>query len=151
VSERETWERHPNFGGIASMLLHIHDSFRATSSRLVALSNEPSAAEEMRRLFSPLAATLHHHHHAEEQMLFPLVKKQTGVHPANLEEEHVTLMKRLDEVAVALGAETYDLTDLVRALDVELRDHLAREETLAIPVLLELTREDAMRILYGMG
>lgn len=154
MGEREAWERHPNIGGMAGMLLHIHDSFRATSKALRALSGDSSPAAEarMRQLFAPLARTLHHHHHAEEEMLFPLVRERSGEAPATLIDDHQTLMARVAEVRAALDDQhAATLAPLLEALDVELCDHLAREEAIAVPMLLELTREETFRMLYGLG
>ncbi len=152
MSARAEWEKHPNIHGMAGFLLHIHDSFRRTSAELVTLSGAGAdALPRMRRLFSPLLHTLHHHHLIEEQSLFPLVRTQTGDHPALLVEEHGTMMSRLGEVAEALKNDDVDeIARLMRLLDEELVAHLAAEEAIAIPVLLELTHAEATRLLYGI-
>jgi len=152
MTDRTSWEQHKNFGGMAAMLLHMHDSFRASSAGLLLLLDDdlPGVAARMRNLFGPLTATLHHHHQAEEAMLFPLVRKLTGSHPQALEDDHQTLMARLDELEVHLATRGREGADeLLRALDRELREHLDVEEALCIPVLLDLSREDAWRLLYG--
>jgi iron-sulfur cluster repair protein YtfE (RIC family) len=154
MDQRVAWEGHPNIGGLAGTLLYIHDSFRETSAALVALADATGTdvLARMRRLFRPLAQTLHHHHHAEEQMLFPLVREHTAVHPAALVEDHHALMALLAAVETALARDDHmaaDLAALVRRLDDALRDHLAREEAIAVPVLLALTPEQATRFFYA--
>jgi iron-sulfur cluster repair protein YtfE (RIC family) len=133
------------------MLLHIHDSFRRASAELVSLAEQGAdSLPRLRRQFSPLLHALHHHHEAEEQMLFPLVRARTGDHPGLLVDEHDALMKRLAEVSASLqGGEMEAIGRTLRVLDEELRAHLDREESIAIPVLLELTHAEATRILYG--
>lgn len=114
---RLAWEADPRLprSEKASMLLAIHDQFRAAASRL-----ETSPA-----FFTPLAQVLHHHHYAEEEMLFPLLDA-----PARLEEGH-------RELTAAISAADRDRTpaNLARFVAV-LEAHLDREELQVIPVLL---------------
>lgn len=152
MSDRPEWEQHPNFAGMTELLLGVHDSLRTTATALLALVDEEGddVVERMRELFASFVRTLHHHHHAEEVMLFPLLLEHTGERPRALLDDHETLMDRLDEAETRLlRGERASIEVALRALDVELRTHLAREEELAVPVLLELAPHDAFRVMVG--
>lgn len=132
------WRTHPNAAGPASLLLSIHDQFRAASARLqvcdVALAP---------RIFGSLAQTLHHHHHAEEMMLFPLVHRRTGDAPAQLVTDHEELTTAIAEVEADVSRAT-----LARFHDV-LIAHLDREEALVIPILLAIPPHEAWAEIHG--
>ena len=135
------WTAHPNIGGPASMLLGIHDQFRRVAEHLLTLE----AGARTARTFGPLASVLHHHHHAEERMLFPLVEHKTGTAPARLVSDH-------EELTAAIAAvETSYTKDAVARFERVLRDHLAREELLVVPVLLSLRNDEAWAMLEGTG
>lgn len=139
LAERRAWERDPHFSGPASMILGIHDQFRAAASelmRLVGIEGEPDVAA-VRGVFEPLAQVLHHHHHAEEETLFPFVKLRTGVAPERLVADHAELVKAISDVERSLSAgDAQPVKAVVVAFEHVLVTHLAREETLVIPVLL---------------
>jgi ADP-ribose pyrophosphatase YjhB (NUDIX family) len=114
---RAAWEADPRLARSehASMLLAIHDQFRAAARRL---DTEP-------RIFVPLAEVLHHHHHAEEVMLFPSLAA-----PARLVADH-------RELTAAIAAAEADPTpDNLARFSRVLETHLDREELQVIPVLL---------------
>jgi hypothetical protein len=116
---RVAWEADPRIvrSEKASMLLAIHDQFRAAARRL---STEP-------RVFVPLAEVLHHHHHAEEVMLFPILDTST-----RLVDDH----RALTEAIAAAEAERSP-ENLARFTAV-LEAHLDREELQVLPVLLTM-------------
>jgi iron-sulfur cluster repair protein YtfE (RIC family) len=149
--ERAAWDRHPNIGGPASTLLAIHDQFREASRRVACLVNRDSPdVESARRAFRPLAITLHHHHHAEEEMLFPMVLERTGTAPEQLVRDHEVLVDAIAAVEAALSdGDTIEARARVASFDEILVEHLAREEALVIPVLLEMTAREAWALLHG--
>lgn len=153
LANRAAWKDQPNIGGPASTLLMIHDQLRAASARLVALVSREGDAELARiaRAFAPLAEMLHHHHHAEEAMLFPLVRRRTGVAPEPLVAEHEALTRAITAVDASLagGAARAQAKDAVARFDEVLNAHLDREESLVIPVLLEMAADEAWDLLHG--
>jgi hemerythrin-like domain-containing protein len=145
------WRSHPNAAGPASLLLSIHDQFRAASARLLVLVERDVAA--IARVFIPLADTLRHHHHAEEAMLFPLVLGRTGVAPAQLVDDHGRLTAAIVELETSLahGADRERTRSAVASFHEILIAHLDREESLVIPVLLEMTPHEAWSLIHGAG
>ncbi len=141
-----TWRAHPNAMGPASILLGIHARFREASADLVE-QRDPTV---IARAFLPLARTLHHHHHAEEAMLFPLVEKRTRIAPEQLQADHDELTEAIDAVEAGLRAPLAidALVPLVQRFHEVLVAHLDREEELVVPVLLELTPEQAWGMLH---
>jgi hemerythrin-like domain-containing protein len=148
--ERAAWDRHPNIAGPASTLLVIHDQFRAASRHIgFLIDRESPDVGWVRRAFRPLANTLHHHHHAEEEMLFPMVLDRTGTDPEQLVRDHQVLMDAIAAVEAALSdADTVKTTAAIASFDEILVEHLAREEALVIPVLLEMTADEAWALLH---
>jgi iron-sulfur cluster repair protein YtfE (RIC family) len=144
------WRSHPNAGGPTSMLLAIHDHFRAASEHLTRV-HPTGDARALARVFIPLAHTLHHHHHAEEAMLFPLVHRRTGIAPAQLQADHDDLVLAIAEVEAALRDATARprIADAITRFHEVLLAHLDREEALVVPVLLELTPAEAWGSLHA--
>jgi hemerythrin-like domain-containing protein len=151
AADRAAWREHPNVAGPASMLLFIHDQFRAASERLRALVANGVEAATLARHFRPLAEVLHHHHHAEEAMLFPAVLAVTGDAPVRLVEDHVELTRAIDELEASLaGTSTPErIAAAVATFDDVLVTHLEREEALVLPVLLAMTPAEAQQMLHG--
>jgi 8-oxo-dGTP diphosphatase len=153
LAMRVAWRKHPNIGGPASTLLAIHDQFRVASERLALLVDRGAAADLawVARAFTPLAQTLHHHHHAEEAMLFPMVRERTGVAPEQLVLDHEALMNAIAAVdeSLSAGADKPRAKAAVARFQEILVAHLDREESLVIPVLLEMTANEAWALLHG--
>jgi hypothetical protein len=149
--ERAARERHPNIAGPASTLLAIHDQFPAASRRIAFLiDREPTDIGWVRRAYRPLAVTLHHHHHAEEEMLFPMVLERTGTAPEQLVRDHQVLTDAIAAVEAALvGVNAIRARTTIARFDEILVEHVAREEALVIPVLLEMTSGEAWALLHG--
>jgi hemerythrin-like domain-containing protein len=150
-ADRATWREHPNVGGPASMLLYIHDQFRAASERLRSLVAAGAEAATLARHFRPLAEVLHHHHHAEEVMLFPAVLRSTGVAPQRLVEDHVELTRAIEALEASLTNTTPRgaIESAVATFDDVLVAHLEREEQLVVPVLLAMTPAEAHQMMRG--
>jgi hypothetical protein len=147
--QRTTWLAHPNVDGPASMLLAVHDQFRGVSNRLVKLANAGASDAAIAQLFVPLAEVLHHHHHAEEAMVFPLVLRQTGTAPDQLQTDHDEMTASISDVERILRARTGDVTDAIRRFHDILIAHLDREETLVMPVFLALAPNEAWDMIHG--
>jgi hypothetical protein len=136
ATRRDDWERHPNARGPAGMMLRIHDGFRRASEALVAEADRPTPDRRWIRLvFGELASVLHHHHHAEEVLLFPRLV-DAGFPSGDLSADHQTLLAALEAVDEALKSDA-DPSAPLRELDALLRAHLAVEEAVSIPYLLE--------------
>jgi hypothetical protein len=150
---RAAWEKHPHFGGPASTLLAIHDQFRAASRRLrEALAQRDDI--DLRwagMMFRPLATTLHHHHHAEELMLFPYVERRTGRAPSELVTDHASLTDAIAalERSLVAGADLATARAAAATFDDVLGAHLSREESLVIPVLLELPPAETWELVFS--
>jgi len=146
TAERTKWQLHPNFGGPASMLLGVHDHFRLGSRRLLQLLvAAPPDLAHASRAFRPLAEMLHHHHHAEEAMLFPLIRRRTGAAPERLVTDHETLTAAIAYLSARLSKsdDANEAKAAAESFDQILVEHLAREESLVMPVLLEMTASEA--------
>ena len=149
TDQRATWSAHPNLDGPAAMLLAVHDQFRAVSNRLALLADAGADAVALARLFVPLAEVLHHHHHAEEAMVFPLVLRQTGTAPDQLQADHDEMTAAIDDVDRLLRARTGELADAVARFHAILIAHLDREEALVVPVFLSLAPREAWDLING--
>lgn len=151
LANRAAWTQHPNFAGPASTLLAIHDQFRVASERLLLLVDREADLAWVARAFMPLAQTLHHHHHAEEEMLFPVVHRRTGTAPERLVSDHEELMSAITaaEESLSAGADEPRAKAAVARFDEVLVAHLDREESLVIPVLLEMTPNEAWSLIHG--
>jgi 8-oxo-dGTP pyrophosphatase MutT (NUDIX family) len=136
---RPSWQRHPNIGGPASMLLSIHDQFRRHTQHLLEIDRREAVA----RAFAPLAQVLHHHHHAEEAKLFPFVTRRVGPSAARLTSDHEELTRAIEEVEEGYAPEA------VARFATVLGDHLDREELIVVPVLLSMTPMEAWTTLEG--
>lgn len=146
--DRERWERHPNIGGMAGMLLGIHDGFRRAARYLCREVDGAAPLDDLRRLFGQLASTLHHHHRIEEAVLFPAVGRISGEFPAELVSDHRELTAAIDRAARSLeGADREEVRAALAALETSLEDHLIREESRVIPILLETDPSELYRIL----
>jgi iron-sulfur cluster repair protein YtfE (RIC family) len=144
------WREHPNADGPALMLLSIHDQFRAASTHLVRLVAEDQSPAVFRRVFSRLAHVLHAHHHAEEAMVFPLIRRRTGVAPEQLQADHDELTAAIEAVETSLGAQdSARVGEAIKRFDEILVAHLDREEELVIPVFLQLQPHELWRQLHS--
>lgn len=82
-------------------------------------------------------------------MLFPMVLDRTGTDPEQLVRDHQVLMDAIAAVEAALSdADTVKTTAAIASFDEILVEHLAREEALVIPVLLEMTADEAWALLH---
>ena len=151
LAERADWRAHRHIAGPAGTLLAIHGQFRAASERVALLVARESDLGWVGRAFSQLSQTLHHHHHAEEALLFPFMERRTGTAPERLVDDHRELTRAIEAVEVALTthADRARAIDAVSVFAEVLATHLDREESLVIPVLLELSPADGWAMVHG--
>jgi DUF438 domain-containing protein len=132
------------------MMLAIHDQFRATSHHLVHLVAREHGLATIERVFSQLAHVLHHHHHAEEAMVFPLVRRRTGIAPDQLQADHDEMTTSIEAVERALGArDAARVAEAITRFHEILVTHLDREEELVIPIFLQLQPQELWAQLHG--
>jgi iron-sulfur cluster repair protein YtfE (RIC family) len=157
---RETWQAHPNFGGLVAFWLDRHLMFRRLDAMLTdavqqALdrNNDPqNFARNLSRFGGMLLEQLHGHHMIEDQHYFPLLvqrepKLERGFDI--LDRDHHALDPLLTDFATAAnGAITGALAgkgpDAIAPLEREmarlsrlLDRHLQDEEELVVPVILK--------------
>jgi len=150
AEQSAAWRAHPNASGPASMMLSIHDQFRAVSQHIVELVAQGSSLATIERAFSQLAAVLHHHHHAEEAMVFPFVERRTGIAPEQLQTDHDEMTAAIANVESRLEArETERVGAAIGRFHEILVTHLDREEDLVIPVFLALTPAEVWALLHA--
>ena len=157
---RETWQAHPNFGGLVAFWLDRHLMFRRLDAMLTdavqqALdrNNDPqNFARNLSRFGGMLLEQLHGHHMIEDQHYFPLLvqrepKLERGFDI--LDRDHHALDPLLEDFATAAngaitGAPTGKGPDAIAPLEREmarlsrlLDRHLQDEEELVVPVILK--------------
>lgn len=84
-------------------------------------------------------------------MLFPMIERMTGVAPLELENDHRTLTDAIDDVSRHLADESSaaDAQRVAAHFNTVLIEHLDREESLVVPVLLQLSPREAWAVLEG--
>lgn len=159
---RETWPGHPNLGALSRFWLERHGMFRdlsrALSAGAIELGEGKVDAAEFQPWFAPrmrfFLQQLHHHHLIEDQQYFPafMAAESRLVRGFEvLEADHGVLDGAIRELAQAsdgllqaLRSPTADLEGATAALGgllpgflQKLDRHLADEEDLIIPLILE--------------
>ncbi len=159
---RASWPEHPNLGALCRFWLERHTKFRELAAALAegaatlreghldAAAFQPWFAPRMRFFLQQL----HHHHLIEDRQYFPVfmaAERRLGRGFAVLEADHGTIDRAIRELARAsdgllaalrspptdLPAATAGLTTVLPAFLVRLERHLADEEDLVIPLILE--------------
>lgn len=159
---RETWPGHPNLGALCRFWLERHAMFRELSQALAqgaeALREGRVEAAAFQPWFAPrmrfFLQQLHHHHLVEDHDYFPLfmAAEQRLVRGFEvLEADHGVIDAAIHELAAAsdgllaalrdpsadLARATAGLGSLLPGFLGQLDRHLADEEDLIIPLLLE--------------
>jgi hypothetical protein len=140
------WHLHPAWESQAyDALVGFHDRYRRETSRLVAAAQDPKvAAGELRDAVRGLEEILHNHEGVEEGGLYPWIAARYDVDFTAMCAEHARLNEQLAATGAYLGeadpVRPVARDHLVR-LDQLLRAHLAAEEALCVPVLLELSAD----------
>ena len=147
---------HPNGPWYDRHLLIPHEAIRYDMLLMERILQpqyfQPTRTWKVKRFFSwyhtYFLTPVHHHHEAEEKLYFPFILQKPGVvMPERLTDDHVTLLKQLDDIAAMQQkfAATMDSSQLEglaaelrqRTSDVcnNMRDHLAEEERIVPPLL----------------
>ncbi|MBN8629273.1 MAG: hemerythrin domain-containing protein [Rhodobacterales bacterium] len=168
---RGTWKSQPALAGIGEIWLGNHDYFRAISKRigaqLLRLREEAETSYDsgpaLRRHISSLLGGLDGHHRVEDHHYFPMFQRAEPRLVRGfeiLDADHHMIHDAIDELAAATqdtlrrlgqteGVMTGDqrraVDDLAASVDRVapiLRQHLADEEDIVIPLILERARQD---------
>lgn len=156
----EQWPRHANYAGLAEFWQAVHRALRSQSGALANGLEQLSQMQpgdpqdglllgELRHLGRHLLGHAHGHHQVEDDYYFPQFKRAFPrlMRPVDLlDGDHRVLEESLDAVERhlnALSAERADRDAVGRALDDAqkldriLGRHLADEEDIVIPALLQ--------------
>jgi hypothetical protein len=123
----------------------LHDAFRRDLELLTkaaaVMGEDPDARERLRLGWTVLADQLHHHHTVEDEQLWPLVRRSWRRSPDALqvldamEDEHELVDPALAAVGEDVRQEVAPADSLDR-LNSVVRDHLAHEESEAMPLIV---------------
>lgn len=159
---REVWQGHANLGAMAQFWLQRHDMFREIAGALTeaaaAFRDGTATAQDFRAWFPPrlqfFLQQLNAHHQIEDLHYFPVFQAAESklAHGfAVLENDHHTIHGSIDETvatanaflrapvndAAALGAAGEDYMAASARLVRQLSSHLADEEDLIVPLILD--------------
>lgn len=144
---RSEWPRHRNFSRQV-LLLGSHANFRSVSRRLIRHIAEGGDREHAHAVFSMWKRAMRGHEAYEERKLYPFLESRWGVDFTAAEEGHEAL-----HVADALVRQAFEsgkgLAEALRVHDEVLVAHLALEEEMVIPLLLELAPDEFDRYYHG--
>jgi len=140
------WHSHPCWTRQAyGPLVGFHDGYRRETARLVAAAMDPAVSSaELEKACRELAGKLHAHEQVEEQQLYPWLESHFTIVLATQRAEHAALNACLDRAIAQLGrpaAQRPEHRAALLELDSALRSHLAAEEGICVPALLELPAE----------
>lgn len=158
---RADWRRHPNFSDLTAFWLERHLMFREVLTRiqnateLHIASPQERFGPEIARYTGFLLNQLHEHHGIEDHHYFPRLKgfdARLGRAFEMLDLDHHALDAHIHGLAEATNAVLADiksgnpgeagaLFDVQRAFERFLDRHLADEEEIVVPVLLEYGSE----------
>lgn len=150
---RESWEAHPNFGGMVQFWLQRHMMFRQILARMEqdvqahlggAMSPE-DYGPRLAQLGGKLLNELHGHHQIEDAHYFPrLIRLDTRLEQgfAILDKDHAAMDGHLHGMAEAAnavlnGAEAGPFSDRLGMFGDLLNRHLVDEEEIIVPVILK--------------
>lgn len=153
---RTQWQAHANFPNHA-LLLGSHDNFRKISTHLVSESMRAWASAPTQRppanlmgLFRRWKRAMKNHEGYEEHKLYPYLQAKYGVSMAVLELHHRNLGSAEDKVIAADRAgDALQFAHALKKHDEILVPHLAQEEEMVIPLLLDLNPKEFERFSNG--
>lgn len=146
---RDQWSSHPRFPSQA-LLLGSHENFRRVSGYLIEEAAGEASARAIGGLYRRWISAMRSHEAYEESKLYPFLERRWHTSLEAAERGHHELHTAHDAVISALDAavssEEGRADDalhlaLVRHDEV-LREHLALEEDMVIPLLLALSSEE---------
>ncbi|MGR3323156.1 MAG: hemerythrin domain-containing protein [Pseudooceanicola sp.] len=160
---RETWQGHPNFGGLTAFWLERHMMFRQLIDRLVEGSEthldsgDPRFGPEMSRYTGFFLNQLHGHHMIEDEHYFPRfipLDKRLERGFEILDRDHHALDGHIHALAeqsnavlklLQAGEDEKKAVDILAATQRDFRRfltrHLEDEEEIIVPVILEYGAE----------
>ncbi|MCX4091757.1 hemerythrin domain-containing protein [Nocardia sp. alder85J] len=125
-----------------TIMYATHDAFRRDLEHLAAAATAGRAdAPGVRAGWANFTRQLHVHHTVEDAALWPPVLGRLTGRPSDaalvgeMEAEHAALDPALHAVDEAMRTRSADLADRVHTLTRILTDHMAHEETAALPVI----------------
>jgi hemerythrin-like domain-containing protein len=133
-------------------VLLVHASLRKGGASLQAasarLAETPGDTEALTRLWGFYARGLRHHHGGEDEVIFPLVRSRRPDFAdleADMRHEHEAIDELLDAADAAFdrvrtdgsAAHARQASDVVGQLNDVLEQHLAHEESAALPIIVE--------------
>ncbi len=128
-----------------TIMYATHDAFRRDLNRLAAAATADRAdAPGVQAGWANFTRQLHVHHTVEDAALWPPVLAQLSDRPADaalmadMEAEHAALDPALHAVDEAMRTHCADLAARVDTLARILTDHMAHEETAALPLIDEV-------------
>jgi hypothetical protein len=146
--DREAWVKHPNFPHHL-LLLGSHKNFRNISKTLVTraglLEGEPTPLwrHDTGYLFRWWQSGMMSHEHYEERKLYPYLSQRFCVSLGVLVGDHGEIDELRTVVTKALlEGDTTAIRSALTSFDGTLVRHLADEEDLVIPMLLDLEPEE---------
>lgn len=156
------WRSHANFGELAKFWLHVHSNLRSEGSEVVrivdAFRDQEIDRLQLQQAFVPQLNSflqhLGHHHRIEDHVYFPKFRQLNGrlivgfdlleadhelIHQSLVETvEHAReLLAALSQTAGGERQAADTLAGRIKHLLALLQQHLADEEDLVIPALLE--------------
>ncbi|KAJ3063042.1 hypothetical protein HDU98_001100 [Podochytrium sp. JEL0797] len=171
---RKAWKSHPNMGR-CGMLVYMHTNFRASSKQVLdgilsldhssfRTSNGQSPRVLLDR-FRDWQGSMNTHEYIEETYLYPYLYNKWRIDLSVLTKEHGDIHDKRDQVLASFAtylkfeksSDDYGSdavkkagADLEKAMtgyvDV-LKFHLAEEEELIIPMMLELSQQEYKRMM----
>ena len=143
---------------------YLEDTTAALASATAALRpDDQVGAAGLQRAWRRLASAVEHHHRTHHEVVLAHVSgvaPDLAEHLEGLEERDGRLRVRARTVTTSLGwlvsgwrdrrAGTPEAVPATRALASELRDHLADEEAVVLPVLLALGDDEATALAEGI-
>jgi len=153
---RSEWSSHANYPR-QTLLLGSHENFRNISEHLVKesmLAWSTSAAKaprsDLSRLFWRWKSAMSSHEGYEEGKLYPYLHAKYGVSMGALELHHKSLNLAAEKVRAAEGnGDALQFAHAIKKHHEILIPHLAEEEEVVIPLLLELDSREFERYKNG--
>lgn len=146
---RQQWPDHPHWPH-QTLLLGSHHNFRFISERLIEAAQTGENLEWLEYMVPRWIAAMRSHEAYEEYKLYPYLTRRWGLSFGEAEAGHQRLHERGAAVREAMEGLVHDqpapaLAAALQAHDAVLREHLAHEEELVIPALLQLEPEEFER------
>jgi hypothetical protein len=130
----KTWQRDARWENVASMLFTTHNHFRSMASYILH-SSKPALDD-----FEQLSIGTHYHHTLEDTHFFPQLQRKFNIDKnamQKLEDDHAEV-DVAEERVMTLSKQNEDTTQAMHEYIDLILTHMAREEMLLMPYLLQL-------------